>query len=58
MKKFRVNRSLAPIPAFSKRLDTRICPNHNDTPEDLSDKYNSKHLLLLKQKNLKVSKDF
>jgi len=58
MKKFRENRSLAPIPAFSKRLDTRICPNHNDTSEDLSDKYtsedlsdkyNSKHLLLFKR---------
>jgi len=49
MKKFQENRSLAPIPAFSRRLDTRICPNHNDTSEDLFDKYNSKQLLLFKQ---------
>ena len=39
IKKFREHRSLAPIPAFSKRLDTRICPNRNHTSEDLSDKY-------------------
>jgi len=50
MKKFRKHRSLAPIPAFSKRLDTRICANHNDTSEDLSDKYNSKYLLLFEKK--------
>ena len=49
MKKFQEHRSLAPIPAFSKRPDTRICPNHNDTSEDLADKFNSKHLLLFKQ---------
>jgi len=30
MKKFPKYRRLAPIPAFSKRLGTRICPNHND----------------------------
>jgi len=36
MKKFREHRSLAPIRAFSKRLDTRICPNDNDTSEDLT----------------------
>jgi len=40
---------MAPIPAFSKQLDTRICPNHNDASEGLSDKYNSKHLLLFKR---------
>jgi len=58
MKKFRVDRSLAPILAFSKWLDTRICPYHNDTSEDLSEKYNCKHLLLIKWKNSKVSKYF
>jgi len=50
MKQFREHRSVAPIPAFSKRLDTRICPGHNNASEDLSDKYNySKHLLLFKR---------
>jgi len=45
MNKFREHQNLAPIPAFSKLLATRICPNLNDTSENLSDKYNSKHLL-------------
>jgi len=49
MKKFQENRNLVRIPAFSRPLDTRICPNHNDTSEDLFDKYNSKHLLLFKR---------
>jgi len=49
MKKFRENRSLAPIPAFSRRLDKRICPNHDDTSQGLFYKYNSKHLLLFKR---------
>jgi len=48
MKKFREHQSLSPIPAFSKQLDTRNCPNHNDKPEDLSVKYNRKRLLLFK----------
>ena len=49
MKKFREHRSLATIPAFSKRLDKIICRNHNDTSEESSDKYSSKHLLLFKR---------
>jgi len=58
MKKFWEHRSLAPIPAFSKQLATIICPNHNDTSEDLPDKYNSKQLLLFKRQNLKFQKIF
>jgi len=47
--KVREHRSLVPISAFLKRLDTRICPNHNDTSKDLPDKYNRKHLFLFKR---------
>ena len=33
--KVREHQNLAPIPAFSKRPETRICPNHNDTRAQL-----------------------